>query len=258
MGLLAIHLPIAAFLSDFCTLLTDLETSGFETGLADAGNSTEQMGKLMDACINGTKLVTVFNLSSQLEFGSAVTFPDMDVTQYFAFSYWDTHASDVYGANFTTSYYDSSVFPPQQADFSSCDSTWTATCTEVHARFAQYQNDTERIDEVIAITATDAQNIFDDMAEIETLFDPVFESAQNITDMLECTFVGVAYDDFKEQLCVNVLPNLATICASFLVTGIFVFFMAIVGCRVRKFWKRADGEYETEQGIEMANEGQIL
>merc|ERR1719181_891553 len=111
---------------DTCQFLDSVEDN-FETGLAPAGASFEQMGKLLDACVNGTKLAVAFNLTSQLSFGGGtVSFPSFDVSPFFKFSLWGNYSESL------SSY---TYFQPWNATLTCPSPSYSPACTAANTAY---------------------------------------------------------------------------------------------------------------------------
>lgn len=88
----AIHLPLATVLSDGCGYVT-LHESNLSAVSALASSAT-----LLDACLYNKSLIAVYNLTSQLNFTSAVQFPTFDVAALsaaFQFSALNNFTNDI-------------------------------------------------------------------------------------------------------------------------------------------------------------------
>jgi hypothetical protein len=88
----ALHLPLATVLSDGCGYVS-LHESNLSAVSALASSAT-----LLDACLYNKSLIAVYNLTSQLNFTSAVQFPTFDVaalTAAFQFSALNNFTNDI-------------------------------------------------------------------------------------------------------------------------------------------------------------------
>lgn len=237
--ILGLHLPIAGFAQDFCQFLDTTETDGFENAL-NVSASLADMGKLADACLENSKLVTVFGLDSQLNFTSEVEFPSVNVDQFFEFETWNTYLDE------EPNTYVSAYTPPLPNPHNTVEAT---------SKFNYVIDQSNLVDDQIESTRILAQAIADDMTNVEHTFTPVFDAANNIVNRTRCGFIGNAYVKFKKNTCEDALSSLSLMCACIGVNAIFCVILTITIIRCRKRFKQAEDTFEFDgKVIEMGRE----
>jgi hypothetical protein len=90
--LLAIHLPLAAVVSDGCVYVDEHQGLLNETFTGDKAN----VAVVINACLLNTSLITALNLTEELNFANQITFPDLPpINQSFDFPALDTFVSQI-------------------------------------------------------------------------------------------------------------------------------------------------------------------
>jgi len=245
--ILAIHLPIAAGLQDFCGFLSRSEEN-FEKAMAgDDWNQQKQMsinstygtmGKMMDACIQDTNLAETFNVTDQLEFGTAIKFPDLDVAALFNFQGWGNQTAYIKSRTFT----DNGIYAPLAIE----------TDTNCSVYFEDFKAGMNAVDSVILNVETSASDIYTDMSDVKTIFTPVLTAGKNILNQLKCGYVGGVYWSVRNNTCDGILTSMAMMCAAMAVNAIMLVILTIVGCKTRKQFKEPEDGVDLSENMEIA------
>ena len=269
----AVHLPFAVVLADGCVYLNANDQN--VTSLVSNGNT----GELLQACLQNTSLVNVYDLETNLNFtNSIVYYQANNITSLFTFSSVNSYIADVLSLNISTFGFNATAvqYCYQQlnaltspdyfvySNLSSCvpslypNSAAVANLVQNCSSLSNTQNVlTQTLNQMqlnvtnLAYFASNYTNnvtaAYNNLNSISSVTSNLYYYTNLFQSSCYCGFVGARYQQLKSNMCSSILMETAMLAFIFFLIGIFNLFGAFLSCCLVVRIKRLNNQ-EIEDG----------